>query len=91
MEKHVIQLKSLPLTSEDLEEAHVAMDTARFWVEEISIVIEWGTVSEELRNNVSALSQYIFNTRLPIVLLGCPKTTENEIYSRVCKLYFETL
>lgn len=91
MEKHVIQLSTLPLIASDLEEAHAALDMARFWKENVDIVVEWGTVSEHLRDSLPELSEYIFNTRLPITLLGCPKITENEIYSRVCKLYFETL
>lgn len=91
MEKHIIQLSTLPLTASDLEKAYVALDTARFWKENIDIVVEWGTISECLRDSLPELSEYIFNTRLPITLLGCPKITENEIYSRVCKLYFKTL
>lgn len=89
--KHIVQLTQLPANSSTIEEAHLALDAARFWGEKVSVVVEWGTISSELKNNLSNLSEYIFNTKLPIIILGCPKTTEDEIYSRVCKLYFQTL
>ena len=88
-DKHVVQVRSIPIEIEELAAAHSAMDVGHQWKEEVNIVAEWGTLSPELQEDTSKLAEYIFNVRLPIVLLGVSKELENEIYSKVCKLMFK--
>lgn len=91
MKSHVVQLRELPLNNEDFDLANTAADIARMWQEPFETTVEWGCISEELRADLDALALYMFNTRLPIIILGASDSIKKDIYSRLCHHMFTLL
>ncbi len=89
-DKHVVQIKNIPLSVEEVQAAHSAVDVGHMWKEPITVVAEWGTVSPELQEDTSKLAEYVFNTKLPIKILGIPDSLEKSYCTKLLDLIFTT-